>query len=197
VVATTGVGAWLGNRGLASSDDPRCRERATCALDPGRCEPPDGSWDHSNELGYGPTSRAIRNSRDDRITEGKKRLCCVTTRWRVLWILISRGDGRLGALAARALGLGVLGFALRVLATIGLALGSLPAANLALALGSLAVTLVPTPRLVFAPAPFTQARSPARSARSARSGPRTVLSRTLVRAQRRFDLPRESPGRMR
>jgi hypothetical protein len=117
----------------------------------------------------------------------------VTTRWRVLWILISRGDG-LGALAARALGLGVLGFALGVLATIGLPPGGLPAADLALALGILAVPLVPAPRLVLAPTPFTQADS---RARSARSGPRTVLSRTLVRAQRRFSLPRESPGRMR
>jgi hypothetical protein len=193
VVATIGVGAWLGTDGPASSGHPRCRERATCALDPGRCEPPDGSWDHSNEPGCGPTSRAMRNSRADRITEGKKRLCCVTTRWRVLWILISRGDG-LGALAARTLGLGVLGFALGVLAPIGLPLGGLPAADLALALGILAVTLVPAPRLVLAPAPFAQAES---RARSARSGPRTVLSRTLVRAQRRFDLPRESPGRMR
>jgi hypothetical protein len=118
----------------------------------------------------------------------------VTTRWRVLWILTNRGDRRLGALAARTLGLGVLGFALSVLATIGLAPGRLPAADLALALGILAVTLIPAPRLVLAPAPFAQAHSPARSARS---GPRTVLSRTLVRAQRRFDLPRESPGRMR
>ena len=64
----------------ASSGHPRCRERATCALDPGRCEPPDGRWDRSNEPGYGPTSRVIRNSRADRIREGKKRLCCVTTR---------------------------------------------------------------------------------------------------------------------
>jgi hypothetical protein len=193
VIATTGVGAWLGTHGPASSGHPRCRERATCALGPGRCEPPDGSWDHSNEPGCGPTSRVMRNSRADRITEGKKRLCCVTTRWRVLWILISRGDG-LGALAARTLGLRVLGFAWGVPATIGLAPGGLPAADLALALRILAVTLVPTPRLVLAPAPIAQAFSPARSARC---GPRTVLSRTLVRAQRRFDLPRESPGRMR
>jgi len=193
MVATTGVGAWPDTHRPASSGHPTCRERATCAPDPGRCEPPDGRWGHSNEPGYGPTSRVIRSSRADRIREGKKRLCCVTTRWRVLWILTSRGDG-LGALAARTLGLGVLGFALGVLAPIGLALGGLPAADLALALGILAVTLVPAPRLVLAPAPFAQTAS---RARSARSGPRTVLSRTLVRAQRRFDLPRESPGRMR
>jgi hypothetical protein len=135
----------------------------------------------------------IRNSRADRIGEGKKKLCCVTTRRRVLWILSSLGDG-LGVLAARALGLGVLGFALGVLATIGLPPGGLPAADLALALETLAVTLVPAPRPVLVPAPFAQADS---RARSARSGPRTVLSRTLVRAQRRFTLPRESPGRMR
>ena len=193
MVATTGVGAWPGTQRPASSGHPRCRERATCALDPGHCEPPDGSWDHSNEPGCGPTSRVIRNSRADRIGEGKKRLCCVTTRRRVLWILSSLGDG-LGVLAARALGLGVLGFALGVLATIGLPPGGLPAADLALALETLAVTLVPAPRPVLVPAPFAQADS---RARSARSGPRTVLSRTLVRAQRRFDLPRESPGRMR
>ena len=193
VVATTGVGAWLGTRRPASSGHPRCREKATCALDPGRCEPPDGSWDHSNEPGCGSTSRVIRNSRADRIREGKKRLCCVTTRRRVLWTLSSLGDGP-GALAARTLGLGVLGFDLGGQAPIGLPLGGLPAADLALALGILAVTLVPAPRLVLAFAPFAQAGSPARSARS---GPRAVLSRTLVRAQRRFDLPRESPGRMR
>jgi hypothetical protein len=193
VVATTGVGAWPGTHGPASSGHPRCRERATCALDPGRCEPPDGRWDRSNELGYGPTSRVIRNSRADRIREGKKRLCCVTTPRRVLWILIRRRDG-LGALATRALGLGVLGFALGVLATTGLSPGGLPAANLALALRILAVTLVPATRLVLAPAPFAQADP---RARSARSGPRTVLSRTLASAQRRLNLPRESPGRMR
>jgi hypothetical protein len=117
----------------------------------------------------------------------------VTTQRRVLWILTGRGDG-LGALAARALGLGVLGFALGVLATIGLPPGGLPAADLALALGILAETLGPATRLVLAPAPFAQADP---RARSARSGPRTVLSRTLVRAQRRVNLPRESPGRMR
>jgi hypothetical protein len=193
VVAATGVGARLGTHGPASSGHPRCRERATCAPDPGRCEPPDGRWGHSNEPGYGPTSRVIRNSRADRIREGKKRLCCVTTRRRVLWILSSLGDG-LGALAARALGLGVLGFALGVLATTGLPPCGLPAADLAQALGILAVTLVPAPRLVLAPAPFAQANS---RARSARSGPRTGLSRNLVRAQRRLNLPRESPGRMR
>ena len=193
VVATTGVGAWLGTRRPASSGHPRCRERATCVLDPGRYEPPDGRWGHSNEPGCGPTSRVIRNSRADRIREGKKRLCCVTTRRRVLWILNSLGDG-LGALAARTLGLGVLGFGLGVLATIGLPPRGLPAADLALAFGILAVTLVPAPRLVLAPAPFAQADS---RARSARSGPRTVLSRTLMCAQRRFNLPRESPGRMR
>ena len=117
----------------------------------------------------------------------------MTTRRRVLWTLSSLGDG-LGALAARTLGLGVLGFTLGVPATIGLPPGGLPAADLALALGILAVTLGPATRLVLAPAPFAQADS---RAWSALSGPRTVLSRTLVRAQRRFDLPRESPGRMR
>jgi len=194
VVATTDVGGRLGTHRPASSGHPRCRERATCAPDPGHCESPDGRWGHSNEPDYGPTSRVIRNSRADRIREGKKRLCCVTTRRRrVLWILTSLGDG-LGALAARALGLGVLGLALGVLATIGLPPSGLPATDLALALGILAVTLVPAPRLILAPAPFAEADA---RARSARSGPRTVLSRTLVRAQRRLTLPRESPGRMR
>jgi hypothetical protein len=194
VVAPTGAGAWLGTRRPASSGHPRCHERATCARDPGRYESPGGRWGRSSEPGYGPTSLVIRNSRADRIREGKKRLCCVTTRRRrVLWILASLGDG-LGALAAHALGLGVLGFALGILATIRLPPRSLPAADLALAFGLLAVTLVPAPRLVLAPAPFAQAGS---RARSARSGPRTVLSRTLVRAQRRLNLPRESPGRMR
>jgi hypothetical protein len=192
VVATTGAGAWPGTQRPASSGHPSCCERATCALDPGRYESPDGRWGHSNELGYGPTSRVIRNSRADRREEGKKRLCCVTTRGRVLWTLSSLGDG-LGALAARTLGLGVLGFALGVLATMGLPPSGLPAADLAPALGILAVTLGPATRPVLAPAPFAQAVS---RARSALSGPRTVLSPTLMCAQRRFTLPRESPGRM-
>ena len=182
LAATTGAGARLGTRWPASYGHPRCRERATCVPDPGHCEPPDGRRGRSSVPGCGASSRGIRGSRADRIREGKKRLCCVTTRRRDLWILNSLGGG-LGALAARALGLGVLGFALGVLATFGLPPRGLPAADLPLAFGILAVTLVPAPRLVLAPAPFAQADP---RARSAPSGPRAVLSLNVVGAQGRF-----------
>ena len=112
VAATTGAGVRPGTRRPASYGHPRCRERATCVLDPGHCEPPDGRWGHSSVPGCGPRSRVVRSSRADRRGEGKKRFCCVTTRGR--GPLVSEQPGRcdFGPLAARALGLGVLGFGL-------------------------------------------------------------------------------------
>jgi hypothetical protein len=69
----------------------------------------------------------------------------VTTRRHNLWVLNGLGRG-LGALTARLLRLGVLGFDPGVLATLGLPPGCLPATNLALAFRVLAVALVPAPR---------------------------------------------------
>jgi hypothetical protein len=89
----------------------------------------------------------------------------VTTRRRNLWFLTSLRHG-LGPLAARALGLGVLGFGKDVLAVFGLPPRRLPAADQPQAFRLLAVALVPTPRLVLALASFAQAGPQARSAPS-------------------------------
>jgi hypothetical protein len=116
----------------------------------------------------------------------------VTTRRRKFWNLSDLGRG-LGQLAARSLCLGVLGFGGGGLATFSLPLRRLPAVDLSQAFRILAVSLVPTPRLVLASAPFVQAVP---RARAARSGLGTVLFFNVVVAHGRFDLPRESPGRM-
>jgi hypothetical protein len=116
----------------------------------------------------------------------------VTTRRRKFWSLSDLGYG-LGLLAARALCLGVLGFDVGVLATFSLALRCLPAVDLAQAFRILAVSLVPTPRLVHASALFVQAGP---RARAALSGLGTVLSVSVVVAHGRFDLPTASSGRM-
>jgi len=100
----------------------------------------------------------------------------------------------LGPLAARALGLGVLGFGAGVVATFSLPHRRQPAADLPLAFRVLAVAPVPTPRVVLASAPFVQAVP---RARAAPSGLGTALSFNVVVAHGRLDLPRESSGRMR
>ena len=132
--------------------------------------------------GCGLRSRAVRGSLADRKEEGKKSFCCVTTRRRNLWVLNGLGRG-LGPLAARAFRLGVPGFGVGVLAMFGLPPRRLPAVDLPLAFRLLAVALVPTPRLVLAPAPFAQADP---RARSAPSGLRTAFSLTLAGAHGRF-----------
>jgi hypothetical protein len=122
----------------------------------------------------------------------QKKICCVTTRWRNLWALSDLWCG-LGLSAARALCLGVLGFGVGVLATFSLPLRGQPAADLPQAFRILAVPLVPTSRQVRASAPFVQTGP---RARAALSGLGTVLSFNVVGAHGRFDLPRESSGRM-
>jgi hypothetical protein len=116
----------------------------------------------------------------------------VTTRRRNFWFWNGLERG-LGLLAARSFCLGMLGFDLVGLATFGLPTRLQPAIDLPLAFRILAVTLVPTPRLVLATAPLAQAFP---LARLASSGVSAVLSRTLTGAHGRFDLPRESSGRM-
>jgi len=113
-------------------------------------------------------------------------------RRRKFWTLSDLGRG-LGPLAALSLCLGVLGFGVGVLATFSLPLRRLPAVDLSQAFRILAVSLVPTPRLVPAFAPFVQADP---RARAALSGLGTVLSFNVVVAHGRLDLPRESSGRM-
>jgi len=190
--AETGVGVRPGTRRPASCGHSMCREQATCVRGPGRCEPPDGRRDNSSVRGCGVSSRAAHSSPADRIREGKKSFCCVTTRRRNLWVF--NGLRRsLDPLAARALGLGVPGFGKGVLAMFGLPLCRLPLADLAEAFRLLTVELVPAPWLVLAPAPFAQA-SP--RARSAPSGLRSVLSLTLAGAHGRLDSQGKSSGRM-
>jgi hypothetical protein len=143
--------------------------------------------------GCGVRSQGIRNSRADRRAEAKKRFGCVTTRGRNLGVL--NGLGReLGSLTALLLFFSVLGFDADVLAMFGLSPRSLPAVDLPQAFRILAVALVRTPRLVFAPTPFAQATPQTRSAPSGRTA---VLSRNLASAHGRCFLPRESSGRMR
>jgi hypothetical protein len=165
IAARSGAGARLDTRRPASYGHPSCRARATCVPDPGPCELPDGRRGSNSVPGFGPSSRGGRGSRADRRGEGKKRLCCVTTRRRNLWFLNSLRCG-LGPLAARALRLGVPGFDVGVLAMIGLPPCRLPTVDLPPAFRILAVALVPRPRLVLTSAPFAQADPRTRSARS-------------------------------
>ena len=101
----------------------------------------------------------------------------MTTRRRKFWVLKSLRRG-LGPLTARALGLGMPGFDVGVLAMSGLPPRRLPASDFPLALRLLAVALVPTPRLVLAAASFAEANPRARLAPTGRTA---VLSGTRGR----------------
>ncbi len=188
-----GAGARLHTLCRASSGHRKSRATATCVHDPGHCERLGGRRCSSSEPRCGASSRGVRGSPAGCITEGKKNLCCVTTRRRNFWTLSNLARG-LSPLAALSLCLGVIGFGVRVLATFRLPLRRLPTVDLALAFRVLAVPLVPTPRVVLAFAPFVQAVP---RARAARSGLGTVFSINVVVTHGRFGLPRESPGRMR
>jgi hypothetical protein len=188
----SGAAARIHTLCRASSGHPKCRERATCVHGPGHCERHRGRSGSSSVPSCAATSRGVRDSPAGCITEGKKTFCSVTTRRRKFWSLSDLGYG-LGLLAARALCLGVLGFDVGVLATFSLALRCLPAVDLAQAFRILAVSLVPTPRLVHASALFVQAGP---RARAALSGLGTVLSVSVVVAHGRFDLPTASSGSM-
>jgi len=138
-------------------------------------------------------SRAVRNSPADRIREGEKRFCCVTTRGRKFRFLNILGHG-LGLLTARFLCLGMLGFGGVGLATFSLSPRRQPAVDLSPAFQVLAVALVPTSRVVLATALFVDAGS---LTRAARSGFGTVFFFNVVVTHGRFGLPRGSSGRMR
>ncbi len=114
----------------------------------------------------------------------------MTTRGRKLWALNGLRRG-LHSLAARFLVLCALASDVGVLATFTLPPRREPVADFAQAFRVLAVALVVTPRLVFAPAPFAQADP---RARAAPSGLGTPFSLTLAGAHGRFDLPREKLG---
>jgi hypothetical protein len=155
LAAGTGARERLDTRGPASCGHPRCREKATCVPDPGHYALPVGRQRSSTAPGCGPSSRGVRGSPAGRISEGKKRFCCVTTRLRNVWVRngLERGPGSSTALLFR---LGVATFSLGVLAMFGLAPGGLPATDLPLALRILAVALVPAPRHVLATTSFAQ-----------------------------------------
>jgi len=137
-------------------------------------------------------SQAVRNSPADRIREGQKKICCVTTRRRKFRFLNILRHG-LGLLTARFLCLGMLGFGGVGLAAISLSPRRQPAADLSHAFRILTVALVPTSRVVLATALFVDAGS---LARAARSGFGTAFFFNVVVAHGRFGLPRESSGRM-
>jgi hypothetical protein len=151
--AGIGCGVQPGIRWPASSGHPRCRERATYVPGPGRCERPGGRRCSNSEPGCAARSPGVRSSLADRIRGEKKIFCCVTTRGRNFRVLNGLGRG-LGAVPALLFSLGMLGFDAGVLATFRLAASRLPALDLLLAFRSLAVALVPAPRLVLASASF-------------------------------------------
>ena len=187
------AGAMLDIRRLAWFDHPRCRESATYVHDPGDCDPPAGRRRNRSVPGCVVRSYAVRSSPADRKREGAKNFCCVTTRRRKFRFLNILGHG-LGPLTARFLCLGMLGFGRAGLATFSLSPSRPPAVDLSHAFGVLTVALVPTSRMVLATTLFVDAGS---LARAARSGFATAFFFNVVVAHGRFDLPRESSGRMR
>ena len=120
----------------------------------------------------------------------QQNFCCVTTRRRNFWVFRCLRR-RWGALTARTLRLGVLGFGRLIQTPPGLPSRRLPAAHLPQAFGVLAVTLVPTPRLVLVPTAFAQADS---WPRTSRTGTAAALWLTMRAAHGSVDLPRDSPG---
>ena len=138
-------------------------------------------------------SHAGRSSPADRIMEGEKSFCCVTTRRRKFRFLNILGHG-LGLLTARFLCQGMLGFGGVGLAAFSLSPRRQPAVHLSQAFRILTVALVPTSRVVPATALFIDAGS---LAWAARSGFRTAFFFNVVVAHGRFGLPRESSGGMR
>jgi hypothetical protein len=193
VAATTGAGTLLGTRRPVSFDHPKCRESATYAHDPRHCGPPAGRQRNRSVPGCVVRSRVVRSSPADRIREGEKKFCCVTTRRRKFRFLNILGRG-LGLLTARFLCLGMLGFGGVGLAAFSLPPRRQPPVDLSQAFRILTVALVPTSRVVLATALFVDAGS---LARTARSGFGTAFFFNVVVAHGRFDLPRESSGRMR
>ena len=177
----------------ASCGHPKCRENATYVHDPGHSEPPAGRRRSRSVPGCVVRSHAIRSSPVDRIREGGKKFCCVTTRRRKFWFRNILGRG-LGLLTAHFLCLGVLGFGGVGLTTFSLSPCRQPAVNLSQAFRILTVALVPTTRVVLATALFVDASS---LAWAACSGFGTGFFFNVVVAHGRFGLPRESSGRMR
>ncbi len=138
-------------------------------------------------------SQAVRSIPADRIRDGGKKFCCVTTRRCKFRFLNILGHG-LGLLTARFLCLGVLGLGGLGLATFSLSPRRQPAVDLSQAFRILTVALVPTSRVVLATALFVDAGS---LSRAVRSGFGTAFFFNVVVAHGRFGLPRESSGNVR
>ena len=169
VAAATAARGRPGTHRRVSDGHSRCRVTAIYVRDRDNCELPDGRRRSSSAPGCEPSSGAVHGTPAGCIRESKKNFCCVTTRRRNLGVRRCFGRG-LGAVAAREFSLCVLGFARGGLAPSGLPLRCLPATDLPTAFRILAVTLVPTPRLVLASATFAQADPGARSSRTGTAG---------------------------
>ena len=177
----TAVAAKPGTRRRASSGLPKSRGTATCVPDLARCERPDGKPGYSSRPDCGPSWPAARGTPADRTPEAKKNFCCVTTRRRNLRLRADLGR-LLRPLPARPLGLRVLRPGLCRLTTLRLPPRRLPTSDFPPALRLLTVTLVPTPRLILAPAPLAQADA---HTRSSPSGTSSTLSLNLAGAHGR------------
>ena len=137
-------------------------------------------------------TRGVRGSPADRIREVKKKFE-LRDHAPAQALGSQRSEMRTSLAGGALLLLGVLDFDVDVLAMSGLPPRRVPAADFPQAFRILTVALVVTPRTVFAPASFAQANP---RARPAPSGPTAAFSRNVADAHGRFDLPRESPGRM-
>jgi hypothetical protein len=143
----------------------KCYAIATCVHDPGHCERLDGRRPSSSTPGCGSSAAVLHGIPAGRTRAVEKTFRRVTTRRRNLWFLRCLGRG-LGALAAHALSLRMVSFGLGIQATFGLPPRRLPTADFTLAFRILAVTLVPTSRLVLPSAAFAQTNPRTRAART-------------------------------
>ena len=145
--------------------------------------PDQTSW---RSLGSSPADRTMARGKKSEVRDHAA----------VQVLVFQRAGVGTSLVGGRLFGLGVLGFDVAVLATFGLPPGAARAVQLVLAIRMLTVALVVTTRPVFACAPVAQTDPRARTAPAARSRLATAISRTLASAHGRFDLPRESPGRV-
>jgi hypothetical protein len=180
----------------ASCGHRRCRERATCARDPTRCERPACRRGSNSVPGYGMMSRELHGSPAGRRVEGKKFFCCtccVTTRGRKIRILNGLRCG-LGSLTALPLRLGVACPGRGILAVLGLAPRRLPTTDFPLTVLVVTVTLVPTAWQILTITPLAQASPQPRSTRSRRA-PASYFN--LMGAHGSCNSQGKSPRRMR
>ena len=171
----------------------RSRVNATCVHDPRHCARPDDRRRSNSVPGCGSTGAAVPGTQAAHTKKSKKKFRCVTTRCRNLGRFRCLGRG-LGALAAQTLGLRVPRFGCGIQAASGLSPRRLPAADLPLTFWVLAVTLVPTPRLVLLSAALAQTHP---CSRSSRASTVPALWITMAATHGSFGLPRDSPGRTR